>query len=102
MVNLDLEVHASLALDTVVGIGEVVVDALDGQRNRYGQRLPELRVAPVVLGRIVVLSVVNGAAQVGGVVVGLDHRRVRIRIENYTKLKKKKKLRNLLIVFEKM
>lgn len=99
--NLDLEGHATLALDTVVGIREVVVDALEGQRDRYGQRLPELLVAPVVLDRVVVLRVVRGATLVGGVVGGLDHRRVRIRIENYTKFKKKeqRKLRNL-IVFE--
>jgi len=101
MLNLDLEGHATLALDTVVGVGEVVVVALDDQRNCYGQRLLELLVAPVVLERVVV----HGAAQVGGVVGGLDHRHVRIRIENYTKFKVKKKkkkeqreLRNLMVL----
>lgn len=103
MVNLDLEGHATLALDTVFGVGEVVVGSLDDQWNRYGQRLLELLVAPVVLERVVVLRVVNGAAQVGGVVGGLDHRHVRIRIENCTKFKVKKKkeqrkLRNLMVL----
>lgn len=86
MLDLDLESHALLALDAVVGVGEEVVGALESQRHRYGQRLPELVLATVILERIIVPSLVHGAVQVDGVVVGLDHRRVRIRIENYKKI----------------
>lgn len=74
MLDLDREGHATLALAAIVPVGEVVVGALLGQRNRHGQRLPELRFASIVLEGIIALSIVNGAAQVGGIAVGLDHR----------------------------
>lgn len=95
MINLDLEGHAALALSTVVGVGEVVVDTLDGQRHRHGQRFLELVLAAVVLVRITVLRFVHGAVPVYGFVVGLDHRRVRNRNENYRKFKKNDKINYL-------
>ena len=83
VIDLDLEGHAALALSTVVGVGEVVVGTRDCQRHRHGQRFLELVLAAVVLVRITVLRFVHGAVPVYGFVVGLDHRRVRNRNENY-------------------
>lgn len=81
MLDVDLEPHPALALDAVVGVGEEVVRALVGQRDRDAQRLPELVAAPAVLEEVIVGGVVDAAGLVGREVVSLDHGLVGVRVE---------------------
>lgn len=71
-----------LALDAVSGVREVVVGALDGQRNGDGQRLAEISNAAVVLEGTVV-GIIGGATPESGLVVSLNHGLIRVGVENY-------------------
>lgn len=79
--DIDLEVHPVLALDSIAGVGEVVVGTLYGQRNGDGQRLAETPSAAVVY-ECTVIGIISGAVPVGGQVVSLDHGLIRIGVEN--------------------
>lgn len=90
---LDLEGHAVLALDAVfAAAGEEVVGSFDGQRHGDCQRLAELLAAAAVLERVVVRRVIEVAVLVSRLVVGLDHRLVRVGLENW-KIKSEKNIR---------
>lgn len=81
-IHLDLEGHTSFALNSIIGVGEEVVRAFDGQRHLNDQWLVEVGIAAVVLNRVVVGGVIEGAALECCQVVGLDHGLIRIRPED--------------------
>lgn len=72
-----------LALGPVVGVGEEVVRTHFGERNGDGLRLTEVGGARVEDESVVIGGVVGRAAAVGGGVVGLHHRLVRVGVENW-------------------
>ena len=81
MLDVDLEGQVVLALHTVVGVEEEVVRSNYGQRNNDGQRFAETTASAVVHEGSIV-GIIGGAVQIGRLVVCLNHRLVRVRIEN--------------------
>jgi len=77
----DLERQAVLALHAVAGVGEEVIRSNYGQRHSNGQRFAETTASAVVHEGSVV-GIIGGAVQIGRLVVSLNHRLVRVRIEN--------------------
>lgn len=84
VVDLDLEGQTTLALSAVLSIGVEIVWTFDSQRHRYGQRFTKCRAATAVLDRVIIQRIVRCAAPKCALVVGLDHRLIRVRVENCT------------------
>lgn len=81
LVETRRQAEAALALHTVAGVGEEVVRSNYGQRNNDGQRFAETTASAVVHEGSIV-GIIGGAVQIGRLVVCLNHRLVRVRIEN--------------------
>jgi len=93
--NVDIKGQSMLALNAITSIGEEIIRTLSSQRYNYGQRLIKNRVASVVDEGIVIGRVIDWAVFECCQIVGLDHRLIWARFENWKKNQFNKHLENV-------